>query len=169
MPKTEGRVTASASNEDMPLNHCHYLGLGALTGFALVYLLVPPTRTHEVPAVWFSLPGRPIAVNGAPVDSWEEANALLRRSARSMVEQHYHEPESEGYSYWHMKRGTRPPEVKLGDMEVVYVPEGSRPDGKPRQPTRVVVRAWQPVTVDYGRSYSEVTARFELVRPDPIE
>jgi hypothetical protein len=154
----------------MPLNHFRYLGLGALTGFALVYLLVPPTRRHEVPAVWFSLPGRPIAVNGAPVDSWEEANAILRRSARSMMGRQQNDPESEAYSYWFMKNGTRPPEVKIGEMEVVYVPAGSGRDGEPRQPTKVVVRAWQPVTVDYGRMYpSEATARFELVRPDPIE
>ncbi|MCA8968365.1 MAG: hypothetical protein KDC95_01225 [Planctomycetes bacterium] len=149
-----------------------FLGVGALTGFALVYFLVPTEVSREVPPSWFSLPGRALSVNGVSVDSWEEANLVLHKATKESLTRAQADLESELYGgrFTSKEPGERPPELNMGEFLVEYVPARRASDSATPIPTVVRVRAWLPVTVEYGRTPpGPQFARFEPVPAEPVQ
>ncbi len=97
---------------------------------------------------WFELDGRPVAIDGRPVEDWRHANDVLASSAPAVVATHL------------AHRQSRHPPAELFDREftIDYEPRGATGS------VRVRVRRYQPITVVYGgRAHPAASARYEIV------
>jgi hypothetical protein len=135
-----------------------FVALGGVLGFLAMCWLVARRPPEPMRTDWFELPGTPVAVNDVSVADWQQANAVLRRLA---VDRTY------GMAAERPGDAQRA-ESDLGEFKITYRRRGGNLSGW-AAPETVVVRAWQPITVDYGRAAPTQLMRFERVRAGPVE
>jgi hypothetical protein len=129
--------------------------------FAATFTLVPQRPVERVPPSWFELPGRPLTVDGQPVDGWAQANELLRQAARRS--------ESEAYgAALQQPPATRPVEREGREVRVTWLRHGGAGSSGPAVET-AIVRTFLPLTIDYSRASSDQLVRYETVTATSID
>lgn len=99
---------------------------------------------------WFELAGRPIAVDGEPVEDWTHANEVLARSVADI------EPRLEQF------RQAQQAPVEFLDRRIAIA---YAPDAAPGRTERVLVQRWLPGHIALGgaRHHPAAYARYEIV------
>ena len=127
------------------------VGLGFVLTSLATFVVRQWPRQHALG--WFELAGRPVAVDGQPVEDWRHANERLARSAAEI------HPVIEKYR----KVDNPPIEVLDREFTIDYVPAGAAD----RQ--RVTVRRFMPTRLLWGGSHHPIAyARYEVGGHRPL-
>ena len=137
------------------------IGLATIPVFAALYFASgwfadPGPRPLREQRGWFEVPGDPVAVDNAPVESWEEVNSILRytsHEARTEVEQR---------SYTRAAYEALPDRLDSRHFTIVVREPGDGVDGQ-RRHRHVVVERWFLKRDLFSRSAPRHVQQFEIL------
>lgn len=133
--------------------------VSSLVGFLGAFLAVPGRTPTSVPPAWFELPGRPLSVDGKPVENWAQANEALRQFTRSRTH------------VFDFKTGLpqEAPEAEGAGVRVTYMLADGGDDAGASAVRTVTVHPCLSQAAMFSRNGFEPFVRYEVERNDVVE